>query len=284
MGGGFMATRQDTLPQVERPDRVFYETGILLNTDDFQAEQNYHRGRLARALSYLIGSGTAAGLRVVHEPAVLPDTDGDDLGREERLKIDPGLAVDPLGRMIEVPRHLCIRLNRWYEGETNQDLREGWHEVNIAWDGAPAGVVADLFLRFVTCERGKTPSFAKGPFDALDAVATARLVDGYEADLVIRKEANPPLPDIPWSDLAAAGDDEARRETFRQLVYGAWKTGAPSTTSVLLARIVIEAAAAAGDDAPSRTNHDHVVVRNRVRPFVMSASALAQWMGVNVTR
>ncbi|MBU4295133.1 MAG: hypothetical protein L6365_05650 [Desulfobulbaceae bacterium] len=275
--------QEDTLPKAEGPDRVFYETGVLLNADDFQAEQDYHRGRLARALAYVIGSGTVAGLKVAHEEAVPPDTDGDGAGREERLKVAPGLAIDPLGRMIEVPRHLCIRLERWYQAQTNQDLREGWHDTDIAWVGAPAGVVVDLVLKFVSCERGKTPNFAKGPFAALDAVTTARLRDGYEAALIIRKEANPPLPVIPWSGLVGLSGDEERSEKFRELVYDAWKTGTSPTTSVFIARIVIEATAPDGDDAPPRTNDNHVTINNKIRPFVISANALAQWLGVDLT-
>ena len=43
-----MAKRDDSLAEVEGPDRVNYATGVLLNAEDFQAEQDYHRGRLAR--------------------------------------------------------------------------------------------------------------------------------------------------------------------------------------------------------------------------------------------
>lgn len=278
-----MAKRQDTLPKAKGADRVFYETGVLLNADDFQAEQDYHRGRLARALAYIIGSGTVAGLKVQHEEAVPPSPEGDGPGREERLKVDPGLAIDPLGRMIEVPRHICIRLDRWYRAQTNQDLREGWHDVDIAWPNASAGVVADLFLKFVPCDRGKTPNFAKGPFDALDAVTTARIRDGYDAHLVIRKEANPALPHVPWSELSGLADDEQRSERFRGLVYNAWKTGTPPTTAVFVARIVVKATAATGDAAPQRTDDNHVAVNNKVRPFVITANALAQWHGIDLT-
>ena len=53
-----MAKQVDSLVEVEGPDRVHYKTGVLLNADDFIAEQNYHRGRLARALACVNGSGT----------------------------------------------------------------------------------------------------------------------------------------------------------------------------------------------------------------------------------
>ena len=144
-----MGTRDDSLASVEGPDRVHYATGVLLDAEDFRAEQDYHRGRLARALAYVAGSGTVAGLKVIHEPAIEPVPESDDpvesSGREERLLVEPGLAIDRLGRMIEVPRPLCIRLNRWYETEPAQSLNDGWH-------GDPInGVVVDLFIRFAGC-------------------------------------------------------------------------------------------------------------------------------------
>jgi len=68
-----MAKVEDTLPRQENPDRVNYVTGVLLGAEDFQAEQDYHRGRLARALAYAMGHGTLAGLEVSHHPAQAAD-------------------------------------------------------------------------------------------------------------------------------------------------------------------------------------------------------------------
>ena len=93
-----MGKRNDSLVSVKGPDRVHYETGVLLNAEDFLAEQNYHRGRLARALGYVNGSGTVAGLKILHE-AEVPAT-ATEVGRAERILIEPGLAIDRLGRLI----------------------------------------------------------------------------------------------------------------------------------------------------------------------------------------
>ena len=47
-----MSTRTDPLMDAElRPDRLHFATGVMLDREDFQAEQLYHRGRLARALA-----------------------------------------------------------------------------------------------------------------------------------------------------------------------------------------------------------------------------------------
>jgi len=275
-----MAGVIDSLTTVEGPDRVNYETGVMLNADDFKAEQDYHRGRLARALEYLIGSGTIAGLRVVHEAA--SEGDEDNPAMEERLMINPGLAMDPLGRMLEVPRHLCIRLSLWFDQQNDQDLRQGWHAAGTLWSDSPAGVVVDVLIQFITCERGKTPAFAAGPFDALDAVTASRLRDSVETSLFIRREPTPPLPENPWPNLADIADGEARTAILRDTIFDAWKTGAPETTSLFIARLVIEATEAVADGRPIRVASNAVAVNNSLRPFVYTAAALARWLGIDL--
>src|SRR5437870_11525741 len=100
-----MSTSKDPLTQETHPDRVFYATGTLLDAADFSAEQMYHRGRLARALTYLHGSGTVAGLKVEWERPLMAGADPKfPAGREETLRVHPGMAIDRLGRIIEVPR------------------------------------------------------------------------------------------------------------------------------------------------------------------------------------
>src|SRR5271156_2482746 len=59
-----MATPTDTLSTPPAPNRVYYSLGRMLGVEDFQADQDYHRGRLARALLQLCGTGTVAGLNV----------------------------------------------------------------------------------------------------------------------------------------------------------------------------------------------------------------------------
>lgn len=281
-----MSTRQDPLSEAyQSPDRVFYATGMLLDAQDFLAEQLYHRARLARALTYLHGSGTVAGLRVEWE-AETPE-------REESLLVRPGLAVDRLGRLIEIPRDACIRLNRWYEAQNPDDLVQGLH-------GPPFdGVVVDVFVRYEACERGKTPAFATGPFDALDAVQPSRLRDAYRLELVIRREANPNLPANPWPDLAAITDPADRRTALHNAIFDAWREGpddwlndgpAPlaehavgqDTRSLFLARLVLPATVGPPETRPIRTAGAAVQVDNDSRHFVAPAGALSTWVGAAI--
>jgi hypothetical protein len=209
------STDKDPLDGSYQPDRVFYAVGALLGVEDFTDEQTYHRGRLARALAFLDGSGTVAGLRVDYQPPANPDTGRED----EEIIVRPGIALDRLGRIIEVPRDACIRLDRWFGAQTASDVTQGLH-------GDAAGVIADVFIRFVACERGKTPAFATGPFDATDYAAPSRVRDGYKLELVIRAEGVPPVPQNPWPDLASEPDITTRRAALQTAIFDAWGAAA----------------------------------------------------------
>ena len=287
-----MSTRDDPLTKHPAPpDRVFYATGVLLDAEDFGAEQTYHRGRLARALAGVHGSGTVAGLEIVWTPA--------SDSAEERLEVTAGMAIDRLGRIIEVPRDACIRLDRWFEAQDDSALTKGFKE-NVTRgveDGIPTtGVVVDVFMRFVACERGKTPAFQSGPFDALDAVQPSRLRDGYEVTLVIREEDDPQLPDTSWPDLGADGDPATRRRAFQdallswQVDTNSWTKAGPAplrehaagqdTTALFLGRLVLPATRSARASRPTRSPGAPVKVSNHSRAFVYGAAALAKWIGL----
>lgn len=287
-------------PLVERgrqPDRLNYATGMLLGADDFSQEQAYHRGRLARALAYLHGSGTAAGLRAVPHPRVEPNTDPDlPRGREEELAVQPGLAVDRLGRLIELHAEFCIRLQRWYDQQPTDALVEALHprrapRVPVA-DDPYSGVVADLFIRFRTCTHELTQAFASGPFDALNAVVPARLRDHFLIELILRPEDEPPLPARRWpgrSDSASIAPLHERILDAWQESLDRWERGAPKrlpeqppgldTTALFLARVVLPiTAATVAAGRPERDLNVAVTVDNSPRGFVYTTGALAAWL------
>ena len=286
-----MATEEDLLPQLEGPDRVNYATGVLLGAEDFQAEQDYHRGRLARALAYAMGYGTLAGLKVLHQPAQVADVAHP--ARSERLLVAPGLAIDRIGRLIEVARPRCLKLDEWYNAQSPQLLRQSWHDTGTLWSDSPSGVAADLFVRFVVCERGKTPAFASDAFDTFDSVTAARLRDGFEVALILRQESSPALPQPQWPDF---GNDAA---TLRDAILNAWHEGSAfstqqgldplpehvpgqDTSSLFLARVLLPADQGPVRQRPPRRTTETVVVRNELRPFVVTANALARWLGIQV--
>lgn len=281
-----------------RPDRVAYATGALLGADDFAAEQSYHRGRLARALAYLHGIGTVAGLKVEVDPTPKGDPRPED---GERIRIGPGMALDPEGRIIEVPVTYCTRLNRWLQTVPAANRTAAFIDTVTAistgmvdeGSAPPEGLFpVDVFVSFVECERGKTPAFATGPFDALDAVAPSRLRDGFDAQLVLRQEgAPPPLPQDVWGKLESSEPEKRRDEIVKQILDG-WHEGTLSfdergrrtylagyaegqeRNEVFLARILVPAIFTGKEHV--RDDSAAPTVDNSRRLFVYAAGALAR--------
>jgi len=172
---------EDPLENLVYPDRVNYANGVLLDESDFKAEQTYFRGRMGRTLSYLHGFGTVAGLNV-HTLESDPHI----------LRVMPGLAVDRLGRLIELHVPYCIRVRNWFVSQ-NMDALEESYAGSVA-DGLAQAVVADLFIKFDTCEQGKTPCFGVGNVDATDAYTAERLRDAVTFDLVLRTQPEAEKP------------------------------------------------------------------------------------------
>lgn len=286
----------------EGPRRLAYADGVLLDAEDFGDEQQYHRGRLARALKYLAGFGTVAGLAVEHREEVPDD-------HPEELRVAPGLAIDRVGRMIELPRPVCLRLGRWWDAMVDAPdgtpntagrsaLRQGWSAAP-SWPfgapGLPSGVVADVYLRFVTCERGRTPSFASGAVDAIDATAPSRLVDGYALSLEVREGVLVQIrnPYEMWSDVIGDGD---LRERAHQAIIGSWSEGTDAwatdtdpeplpesppgadPTGIIVARVIIPADQAGDPEgAPTRRIGEPVLVDNAARHLAATGGLFARW-------
>jgi hypothetical protein len=192
-----MNVRFDNPTRTLFPERVAYSNGMLLDDADFEVEQAYHRGRLALLTRYLHGTGTICGLEVEIDTVEHP-----------MVVIAPGLGVDRVGRVMESPLPLCLRIDRWFEDRTEENPSELEQSFTTGGGGTPDHVVADVFLGFRECEVAKRPSFQHGDFDALGAVAPLRLRDAVQASLVIRTEDSPPLPDsnvrsIPGATFAA---------------------------------------------------------------------------------
>src|SRR5262245_39591519 len=273
----------DPLEAMPPPERVNYATGVLLAAEDFRDEQTYHRARLARVLSALAGFGTLAGLRVVPP---------DPTDAELELRVAPGIAIDRFGRPVEITEPYCIRLARWFASLSTAALRAAVHRAPRV--SVPVAVVADVFLAALSCARAKTPAFATGPFDALDAVVPARLAEAAQLELVPRDEGGPdPIPS-PRNFWPAP---DAAREAQLKAVLDAWEVGTTAsaadgsldplgehvpghnTSAVLLARVtmpVILAADAAPGVRPQLDMAQRVAVDNSLRPFIYLSG---KWLG-----
>lgn len=401
-----MASPTDNLGPPPAPNRVFYSLGRMLGVDDFQADQDYHRGRLARALLQLCGTGTLSGLNVTvpqlwsantYYPAfgfvydssqnvqvntgtagisgntapVFATTPGKPVNDSNgivwtnqgpvnpggwrsntlftnptaildsnnniqilnvqpnlttgpsrpiwntaigattadpassptawvcsgeaalEVAVTPGVAIDRLGRMIEVPRTVCIRIGAWLATQSNADLNSALHSGNI---------LVDVFATFVPCTRGVTPCFATNDnYSATDAFSANRLLDSFAMQLVLRTEATPALPQDQWLGTGpppAGAITPAYQQSLKQSILAA-RSGAGADrpfsqnaaipveypkgfdySSVFLARISVPATAGTAGNPP--TYHlDQISIDNLSRLFLYPASLVARSIGLS---
>lgn len=290
---------QQLLALTRQAERPYYEVGVLLDRDDFIAEQTYHRGRLARALASLFGHGTIAGLRV-REPRAADDPAQPRRPNTEReIEIEPGLAMDRLGRLIELRSTQCFRIRRWFDWTLEHDA-DALDEA-VVDSGAGTHVLLDFFVRFVVCQHGATPAFATGPFNATDAVVPSREHDAFELSWVLRPAAEAATrPATAWPSFdginqALAGlpqgtpeeraaRDQRRTELVGEAILNAWEPLSADTLKprlppllehplddwwdrVLLARVQVPVALDGGAH-PTLAEDRDLAIDNLLRPFV----------------
>jgi hypothetical protein len=268
----------------------------MLGVEDFQADQNYHRGRLARVLTQLYGSGTISGLLV--------KSDGNANTAQLQIQVTPGFAIDRAGRIVEVPRLVCIVLNNWL----TQTMQAWKNQIANPVPGQPAlpdpnnavqngNLIVDVFASFAACTRGLTPCFAsEDDYDATDAFSANRLLDSFAMQLVLRTDASPPTPADPWKSsgaLTAAGSglsapSAANFTNLQNLLLNA--TSGPAvkpveyppgfdSTSVFLARILI-AATKGSAGSPPTWDLTKISIDNNSRLFIYPAPLLARLSGI----
>jgi hypothetical protein len=263
-----MAEETDPIVNDFTPQRVAYAIGRMLGVEDFQAEQNYHRNRLAR-VAQVLGAGTVYGLNVTSAPG----KDADSL----EIRVEPGMAIDRAGRVIEVSTTVCIRLKKFLEGQADSDL-------SLSFKDKAKGVVADVFVCFAECDRGKTPAMGVADYDATDAFTANRTLDGFRMDLVLRKD-DPKLPVDPWEKVAAKGTSSAATlDAIKAILLGAKSAAIAEPdeypleydpTAVFLARITVAATNAGAGKKPA-LDYSAINVDNMPRLFVYPPALLAR--------
>lgn len=161
--------------------RLSYNYGMLLGAEDFLLEQRAHlwRTRLHNAL--LHGAGTVYGLRV-------------DLAEDGRLRVAPGLALDPRGRELFVDKALCL------------DVR-GLSANYAFWStlGARGGKVW-VVLRYEACQGEPVPAIQPTCAEPGSTETYSRIHDRCIAEIVAEEPATPLASLRAWLGRAAAGD------------------------------------------------------------------------------
>lgn len=136
------------LAALHAPRRNRYYAGKMLAVADLEKEQEYVRGADAQLARLVLGAGVVCGL----------DVTAGDAGGRPGIQVSPGLALDPWGRRIVVPRHVEVDLP--------------------AHAPLPASMV--VRLRYVAHEADLAPSVAGGDEDCSEA---GTWVEGHRVEI-----------------------------------------------------------------------------------------------------
>lgn len=248
-----------------------YHYGQLLGAEDFSAEQRAFILRHRLHLALLHGVGTVWGLRVEATKIGMPPS--------ARLTVEPGLAVDSIGREIYVNETQCLDVGGLHATEL-------WDRLDPVpgYDG-PADVrdVKRVYvvLCYDACLSHPVPAITPPCSDADDALSFGRVNERFRIDLVAQA---PAASELQRAWLPAAGppahDDAWRTPRDRLLdhLLGAgsiadlarfWRH--PDKTPLVLAAVDLEKTPQ-GDGATTAV----LDVRNEVRALLPPVQLVAE--------
>lgn len=141
--------------------------GMLLGVDDFEVLSAYHRGKMWLHSSWLHGQGAVWGL------GASLDLDAGE------IRVEPGLAIDGLGRELVMEQAACVKVARWLDAhreDADLDLVE-----------LPDGAVrfdAHVVIRFKACLARQVPALVEPCDGSGQTTAYSRVVE--TAELLLR--------------------------------------------------------------------------------------------------
>lgn len=149
---------------------LYVHFGMLLGVEDFRTLDAYHRGKMWFHTGWLHRQGTIWGLEV-----------SIDEGSTE-IRVEPGMAIDELGRELYLAQPACLNLNAWYEA-----YREDPGLLELIETDEQTGEVrfdAHVLIGFKACLNRQVPALTE-PCDGGNATtAYSRVVETVE--LVMR--------------------------------------------------------------------------------------------------
>lgn len=156
-----------TLPSLAPADpskRVNYQSGMVLGVDDFDLEHAYLANRDEWQDRDLIGYGTARGLAV---ELPVPEAAGSHI-----VRVAPGVAVTPCGRLVCVHPTQCADLDAWVG------------ELDSAIVGTPpTDITAYLVLCYRECMTDEVPIPGEPCRSEDDLMAPSRIADDFKLEL-----------------------------------------------------------------------------------------------------
>jgi len=143
--------------------RVNYTFGMVLGVDDFRQEHAYLAARDERALRETIGYGVITGLGVA-APKPASASEG------QQVRVAPGLALMPDGRLVGVAAEQCANLQTWLDAELARDPTTA------------SKTTVYVLLRFAEASGSPVPIPGEPCRDESELSADARIVDSFALD------------------------------------------------------------------------------------------------------
>ena len=158
--------------QQNRSLHVNYAKGMVLGVDDLTQEFTYLSGRDQWMAAELIGYGTTSGLAVVVEDA---GTDG------ARIRVAPGAAVVPSGKLVCVPSEQCALINKWLaKPDSTQTINQ---LTSVSPPSGSTSIILYLTLCYADCLTALVPIPGEPCRSEDELMAPSRVADDYKLEL-----------------------------------------------------------------------------------------------------
>lgn len=193
-----------------------YHFGQLLGVEDFRAEQGFHVGRSRRHQRLLHGHGVVAGYPVSYKSAI------------SELRVGPGLAIDGLGRDLQLDADQCVNLAKWWAARVaakDADFGDLLDKTEFTID-------LDLVVCYATCLTDPVPAIAEPCAGAASDLAYSRVCETVRLQLVRHVEPKVAPTATQWPDTRNALID-----ALAQTSIGPPDATDPQTLCLVLARL-----------------------------------------------
>lgn len=167
-----MSVFQTVTPSMQSLDplkRVNYTFGLVLGVDEFLQEQVYLMEKDHSQYRLAHGYGTACGLRV-------QVTTGVNL----EVQVSPGVAINPQGQEIHVPRLMCAKLNDW--------LTANKSALQNVFGMSPSFLSLCVVLCYRECPADMVPVPGEPCRTQQDTMAASHIAESFELKLCLDRD------------------------------------------------------------------------------------------------
>jgi hypothetical protein len=164
-----MSVFQTVTPSMQNLDplkRVNYTFGLVLGVDEFLQEQIYFMEKDHSQYRLAHGYGTVCGLRV-------QVTTGVNL----EVQVSPGVAINPQGQEIHVPRLMCAKLNDW--------LTANKAALQNVFGASPSSLSLCVVLCYRECPADMVPVPGEPCRTQQDTMAASHIAESFELKLCL---------------------------------------------------------------------------------------------------